>query len=561
MSPHPVPDQPPRLPGAPARRRSVHDARPVRRGADAHAAHRRGAVLPRQAAARHRQRPAHHQRRDHARRRRDHAPDRPDPRRQAATRSATRSSRSGSATATASTCTPPTAAEARQAGHATSRASAGSLTGSTGEYYFRTIKPVPYPGRTPHIHFKVKKGGKELLTTQCYVKGHPGNDRDGVRRHPRPEGAESVTVEFAPIKESQIGELAAKFDMVLGVTPENTARGRPRQQSPSSPRPGWPPRSGPAGSGRWMSWRRSSTASPGTTAGSGPSRTSTRPGPSARRRPPTGRSRPAPARPAARPPDDRQGRVPRRRLRSSFGLPHLRFYRPAADCEAVARLRRAGAVILGRTAVPFACFDWQCRPPLARECVNPLDPARTPGGSSGGAAAALAARFTPLELGTDVAGSIRYPAHCCGVFGLRTTVGLVPAADIGPPPGKPLFPSVISVGPMARSVEDLGLLLYALLPDRDAREVTPRGRRPPAGRRHAGGRGGPPDAASAAAVRGFAGRLRGRRPRGRGPRPAAVRLRGGVRRLGAGGRVRDEAAVPGRCCGAGWPCGRSPRGS
>jgi amidase len=194
-------------------------------------------------------------------------------------------------------------------------------------------------------------------------------------------------------------------------------------------------------------------------------------------------------------------------LRSSFGLPHLRSYRPAADCEVVARLRRAGAVILGRTAVPFACFDWQCRPPLARECVNPLDPARTPGGSSGGAAAALAARFTPLELGTDLAGSIRYPAHCCGVFGLRTTVGLVPAADIGPPPGRPMLPGVISVGPMARSVEDLGLLLAALLPDRDDREVTPA----------AGSRlrvavtpaveGAPPDALAAGAVRGFAGRL------------------------------------------------------
>jgi len=193
--------------------------------------------------------------------------------------------------------------------------------------------------------------------------------------------------------------------------------------------------------------------------------------------------------------------------RSSFGLPHLKLYRPSADCEVIARLRRAGAVILGRTAVPFACFDWQCRPPLARECVNPLDPARTPGGSSGGAAAALAARFTPLELGTDVAGSIRYPAHCCGVFGLRTTVGLVPAADIGPPPGKPLFPSVLSVGPMARSVGDLGLLLSALLPDRDDREATP----------SVGGRlrvavtpsveGAVPDTASAAALAGFAGRL------------------------------------------------------
>jgi protocatechuate 3,4-dioxygenase beta subunit len=94
------------------------------------------------------------------------------------------------------------------------------LTGSSGEYYFRTIKPVPYPGRTPHIHFKVKKGGKDLLTTQCYVKGEAGNERDGIYRSIRdPKARDSVTIEFAPIKESRIGELAAKFDMVLGMTP------------------------------------------------------------------------------------------------------------------------------------------------------------------------------------------------------------------------------------------------------------------------------------------------------------------------------------------------------
>jgi protocatechuate 3,4-dioxygenase beta subunit len=95
------------------------------------------------------------------------------------------------------------------------------LTGSTGEYYFRTIKPVPYPGRTPHIHFKIKKGSKELLTTQCYVKGHPGNDKDGIYRSIRdPKAREAITVDFARIKDSRIGELAAKFDIVLGLTPE-----------------------------------------------------------------------------------------------------------------------------------------------------------------------------------------------------------------------------------------------------------------------------------------------------------------------------------------------------
>jgi protocatechuate 3,4-dioxygenase, beta subunit len=95
-------------------------------------------------------------------------------------------------------------------------------TASTGEYYFRTIKPVPYPGRTPHIHVKVKMGRKELLTTQCYIKGHAGNDRDGIYRGVRDAKArESITVAFEPIKGSKIGELAAKFDIVLGFTPES----------------------------------------------------------------------------------------------------------------------------------------------------------------------------------------------------------------------------------------------------------------------------------------------------------------------------------------------------
>ena len=95
------------------------------------------------------------------------------------------------------------------------------LTGSTGEYYFRTIKPVPYPGRTPHIHYKIKKGGKELLVTQCYIKGHQGNERDGVYNGIRsPGGREAVTVDFTPIKDSKTGELAAQFNLVLGSTPE-----------------------------------------------------------------------------------------------------------------------------------------------------------------------------------------------------------------------------------------------------------------------------------------------------------------------------------------------------
>ncbi len=95
------------------------------------------------------------------------------------------------------------------------------LTGSSGEYYFRTIKPVLYTGRTRHIHYKIRRAGKELLTTQCYVKGEPANDKDFIYKSIRDAKArDSVTVDFTPIPDSRIGELAAKFDVVLGFTPE-----------------------------------------------------------------------------------------------------------------------------------------------------------------------------------------------------------------------------------------------------------------------------------------------------------------------------------------------------
>lgn len=94
------------------------------------------------------------------------------------------------------------------------------LTGRTGEYYFRTIKPVPYTMRTAHIHFAVKARGMERFTTQCYIKGHPSNPMDFILNGIRdPKAKESVLVDFAPIPNSRIGELAAKFDIVLGYTP------------------------------------------------------------------------------------------------------------------------------------------------------------------------------------------------------------------------------------------------------------------------------------------------------------------------------------------------------
>ncbi|MFM8271021.1 MAG: intradiol ring-cleavage dioxygenase [Gemmata sp.] len=94
------------------------------------------------------------------------------------------------------------------------------VTGSTGEYYFRTIKPVPYPGRTPHIHFKIKQGRKDLLTTQLYMKDHPGNEKDGIWKGVRDEKQRNaITVPFEKVKSSRAGELAANFVIVLGVTP------------------------------------------------------------------------------------------------------------------------------------------------------------------------------------------------------------------------------------------------------------------------------------------------------------------------------------------------------
>jgi protocatechuate 3,4-dioxygenase, beta subunit len=94
------------------------------------------------------------------------------------------------------------------------------LTGSTGEYVFRTIKPVPYPGRTPHIHYAVKMKGRKELVTQCYIQGHPGNEKDGVYRAIKDAKAKAaVTVPFTPVKGSRTGEHAARFDIVLGFTP------------------------------------------------------------------------------------------------------------------------------------------------------------------------------------------------------------------------------------------------------------------------------------------------------------------------------------------------------
>ncbi|MDG2468056.1 MAG: protocatechuate 3,4-dioxygenase [Pirellulaceae bacterium] len=95
-------------------------------------------------------------------------------------------------------------------------------TATKGEYYFRTIKPVPYPGRTPHIHFAVKINGKKRFSTQCYIKGDSRNAKDGVLKSVKDKkAANSLMVDFKKMENSKIGELKANFDIVLGFTPEN----------------------------------------------------------------------------------------------------------------------------------------------------------------------------------------------------------------------------------------------------------------------------------------------------------------------------------------------------
>ncbi|MCA9242031.1 MAG: intradiol ring-cleavage dioxygenase [Planctomycetales bacterium] len=101
------------------------------------------------------------------------------------------------------------------------------LTNANGEYYFRTIKPVPYPGRTPHIHVGISRNGRRICTTQIFINGHAQNNIDGVLRGVRdPLARETLLVDFDPIPGSSIGELSAKFDIVLGVTPQETDDGR-----------------------------------------------------------------------------------------------------------------------------------------------------------------------------------------------------------------------------------------------------------------------------------------------------------------------------------------------
>jgi amidase len=136
---------------------------------------------------------------------------------------------------------------------------------------------------------------------------------------------------------------------------------------------------------------------------------------------------------------------------------------PDNDAEAVRRLRDAGAVIFGKTNVPSFAADWQTYNPIFGTTNNPWDTTRATGGSSGGAAAALAAGLTALELGSDIAGSIRLPSNWCGVCGHKPSWGIVPQrGHLPPPPGAVADSDLGVMGPMARDVADLELTLDVL---------------------------------------------------------------------------------------------------
>ncbi|RKN22195.1 amidase [Micromonospora musae] len=151
-------------------------------------------------------------------------------------------------------------------------------------------------------------------------------------------------------------------------------------------------------------------------------------------------------------------------LPTTWGIPPFKDFVPAEDALAVARLKAAGAVILGKTNVPIALGDLQTYNPLYGTTNNPWDTSRTPGGSSGGSAAALAAGFGPVSLGSDIAGSLRLPAHFSGVYAHKPSLGLLPSRGHTPPATPPLSydRDLAVIGPMARTAADLALLLDLL---------------------------------------------------------------------------------------------------
>ena len=151
-------------------------------------------------------------------------------------------------------------------------------------------------------------------------------------------------------------------------------------------------------------------------------------------------------------------------LPTTWGNPAQKDFVPAEDALSITRVKDAGAVILGKTNVPLGLGDWQSYNDIYGTTNNPFDLGRTPGGSSGGSSAALAAGYGALSMGSDIGGSLRVPAFHCGVYAHKPTFNLVASRGHTPPPLPPLpFDRDLSViGPMARGAADLSLLLDAI---------------------------------------------------------------------------------------------------
>ena len=163
-------------------------------------------------------------------------------------------------------------------------------------------------------------------------------------------------------------------------------------------------------------------------------------------------------------------------LRTTVGSPLLADHVPDEDAVAVARLRAAGAIVLGKTNVPVLSAAAQTSNPIFGRTNNPWDVSRTPGGSSGGSAAAVASGMSPLDLGADIGGSLRIPASFCGVCSLKPTEHRVPTAGHIPP--LPGYPQAVrhmnTLGPLARTVDDLTLALRVIAgPHRRQPDVPP----------------------------------------------------------------------------------------
>ncbi len=148
-------------------------------------------------------------------------------------------------------------------------------------------------------------------------------------------------------------------------------------------------------------------------------------------------------------------------LPTTWGFPAQKDFVPPEDALSISRVKQAGGVILGKTNVPLGLGDWQSYNEIYGTTNNPYDLGRTPGGSSGGSAAALAMGYGALSLGSDIGGSLRVPAFHCGVYAHKPTFALVPMRGHTPPPFPPLSldRDLVVIGPMARSAADLSLLL------------------------------------------------------------------------------------------------------